>query len=84
MKPGEIYTLSTTHSDYKNLKYIKFEDVRKRDDVFEFFIKGIDKTGDIIEGKIFGSELFDFISSSTVYKTSDSEKAKLLLSYKGF
>lgn len=84
MVPGEIYKIQSKSKKFKNLKYLKFSNVKKSDDAFIFSFKGITIDSEKIDGEMLGNEIFDFIKESSLSIADDSDKAKILLSNKGF
>ena len=84
MVPGEIYKINSKIKEFKNIKYVKFSNVTKTDSAFVFSFKGIDNKSEKVDGTISGDEIFDFIKDSTLTIATDSDKAKILLTNKGF
>lgn len=84
MKPGEIYKIKSNNDNVKDIKYLKFVNISKKENDFLFTFKAINKDSEKVDGSMTGGEIFQFIKDSSLEVASDSDKAKILLTNKGF
>lgn len=85
MKPGEIYRVEKNEDeDLKDVKYIKFKDIKKDENNFKFHLTILDKSNEKSEMIVIGEKVFNFISSGYLVEATDRDKAKLVLGQKGF
>ncbi len=79
MSPVEIYKVK--NGILKDVQYIKVTNVEKREKEFIIYIKCIPNSD---TQTLNGEEFFDMVQTGKITIASNTDKAKLLLSHKGF
>lgn len=85
MKPGEIYKLEKNNvKSLENIKYIKFKEIKKTEDKYNFILTTLNKEHEKNEIALSGEMVFDLIAGHRMYPATDTDKAKIVLMVKGF
>jgi hypothetical protein len=85
MVPGEIYKLEKNNiKSLEDIKYIKFKDIKKDNDKYNFTLTSLNKENEKNEIVLSGNIVFDLISANKMYSATYTDKAKIVLMVKGF